>query len=169
MAVFSATFSGITVSAAQDIFELVAPSNSRVRIREITFGQSSDSTDANSDMIGIQVIRGHTTSGSGGASVTPANREPWGRASEATVERNNTTVAQDGSPEILIADTFNNMAGYHWPGGDDPTMRSNYSDGYIYLNLSQRLVVRITAPAGAGTDIDCNGTLVWEEIGKTGN
>lgn len=48
-------------------------------------------------------------------------------------------------------------------------MRSNYSDGYIYLNLSQRLVVRITAPAGAGTDIDCNGTLVWEEIGKTGN
>jgi hypothetical protein len=40
--VFSATFSNVSVSAAQDIFELVAPSNSRMQVRGIAFGQHSD-------------------------------------------------------------------------------------------------------------------------------
>jgi hypothetical protein len=40
--VFSATFSNVSVSAVQDIFELVAPSNSRMQVREIAFGQHSD-------------------------------------------------------------------------------------------------------------------------------
>ena len=40
--VFSATFSNVSVSAAQDIFELVAPGNSRMQVREIAFGQHSD-------------------------------------------------------------------------------------------------------------------------------
>jgi hypothetical protein len=38
----SARRSHDSVSAAQDIFELVAPSNSRMQVREIAFGQHSD-------------------------------------------------------------------------------------------------------------------------------
>lgn len=39
MFVFGATFSNISMGAAQDIVEPVAPSNSRVHVRAITFGQ----------------------------------------------------------------------------------------------------------------------------------
>lgn len=167
MSVFTAIFADVALAAAQDLFEIVAPSNSRLRIREIRVGQYSDPV-ASQNMIGIQIIRGHTTSGSGGTSVTPSNLQPWGRASGATVEANNTTVAADGSPEILIADTFNDQAGWVWPGGDDPMLRGGFDDGYIYLNPSQRLVVRITDP-DAADNCTANGTIVFEEIGKTGN
>ena len=34
MSIYTATFSGVVVSAAQDAFEIVAPANSRVAIRE---------------------------------------------------------------------------------------------------------------------------------------
>ncbi len=46
MTVFSAAFSAVSVSAAQDVFELVAPSDSRVRLLEIDIGQYSDFGDA---------------------------------------------------------------------------------------------------------------------------
>jgi hypothetical protein len=116
--------------------------------------------------LAITVIRGHTSTGSGGAPVTPGNFSPWGPASGSTVARNNTSLASAGSPATVIADTFNIQAAYKWSGGDDPELRDTYGDGHIYLSPSQRLVVRITAPADGVTSY---GTLVFEEIGKPGN
>lgn len=70
-AVFSATFSAVAVSAAQDLFEIVAPNTSRVAIRSISLGQYSDAGDAQAEMLSVPLIRGYTTSG--GTSVTPIN------------------------------------------------------------------------------------------------
>ncbi len=42
MTVFSASFSAVAISAAQDLFEIVAPSDSRIRLLEIDIGQYSD-------------------------------------------------------------------------------------------------------------------------------
>ncbi len=39
MTVFSAAFSAAAISAAQDLFEIVAPSDSRTRLLEIDIGQ----------------------------------------------------------------------------------------------------------------------------------
>lgn len=156
MAIYSATFYAVAVSAAQDVFELVAPAGSRVLIREIRLGQYSDAADAQAEMLSVQVIRGYTTSGSGGASVTPVNLSPVTGALSAssTVERNNTTVAQDGTGAVLLADSWNVMGG--WRYYPVPEER-------IEVGVSQRLVVRITAPADALT---LNGTLVFEEVGQ---
>ncbi len=44
-ATVSASFSAVAVSAAPDVFELVAPSNSRVAIRSISLGNYSDAGD----------------------------------------------------------------------------------------------------------------------------
>lgn len=156
MAIFVATFAAVAVTAAQDVFEIVAPASSRLTIREIRLGQYSDPGDAQAEMLSVQIIRGYTTSGSGGASVTPVNLSPvsGAAAATATVERNNTTVAQDGTGSVLLADTFNVMGG--WRYYPVPEER-------IEVGVSQRLVVRITAPADALT---MNGTLVYEEIGK---
>ena len=67
------TSAGVAASAAQDVFELVAPSDPRVPVRAISFGQYSDAGDAQAEMLSVILMRGHTTSGSGGSSATPAN------------------------------------------------------------------------------------------------
>ncbi len=160
MAIYVATFTAVAVTAAQDVFEIVAPSTSRVKIRELRLGQYSDAADAQAEMLSILALRGYTTSGSGGSSVTPANMAPATSdlgapaAAGATVEANNTTVANTGSTvTTLLADSFNVMGGFrYYPVPDER----------LELAVSQRLVFRITAPADS---ITLNGTLVFEEIG----
>jgi hypothetical protein len=46
MPLFAITFHNVAVSAAQDLFEIVAPATSRVLIHEVSFGQWSDFGDA---------------------------------------------------------------------------------------------------------------------------
>jgi hypothetical protein len=161
MSVFTATFSAVAVSAAQDLFELVAHTTSRVEILEASFGQYSDAGDAAAELLSIQIIRGYTVSGSGGSSVTPANVKPWSRAAVTVVEANNTTVANTGAVEILVADSFNVQAGWVYR----PHRKERTDDELISLAAGQRLVFRITAPADA---ITMNGTVKFREIGLLG-
>lgn len=155
MAIFTGTFSAVAISAAQDLFEIVAPANSDVSIRKVMLGQYSDFGDAAAELISITVVRGFTTSGSGGTAVTPANIKghTGAVASTTVVEANNTTVAQDGTGVTMLADTFNVAAGWYY----DPP-----KDERIVVGAGKRLVVRITAPADALT---MNGTIIFEELG----
>jgi len=149
--IFTATFAAVAVSAAQDLWEIVAPSTTPVALREIRLGQYTDFGDAAAELLSIQIIRGYTTSGAAGAAVTPVNLRPWSRIAAATVERNNTTVAQDGTGAVLLADTFNVASGWWYrPPAEE----------FIFLNPSQRLVVRMTAPAD---EITMTSTIVFEE------
>lgn len=162
MTTFSATFSAVAVTAAQDVFEITAGSGCRVRIRDLKIGQYSDFGDAQAEILSVTILRGSTVSGSGGSAVTPANMQPWSRAADSVVEANNTTIASGGSPVTLVADTFNVAAG--WSLRDclsvwDQPSKAIFQEG-IWLEASQRLVVRITVPADS---ITMNGTLVFEE------
>lgn len=155
---FSAAFNAIAVTAAQDVFELVAPATSRILIHQIELGQYSDFGDAADEILSVLLLRGHTTSGSGGSTITPRNLETWGRASAiASVERNNTTIAADGTPHLLYATAFNVRAGFFWPSGSLASLRRPIS-----LEAGDRFCVRITAPAD---EITLNGTLIYEETG----
>ena len=40
--VYTASFSAVAITAAQDLFEIVAPADARVRLLEIDLGQRSD-------------------------------------------------------------------------------------------------------------------------------
>lgn len=155
MAIYFATFSAVAVSAAQDIFEITAPTGIPVAIREITFGQYSDFGDAQAELISIVLRRGHTTTGSGGSTLTPETRTglAGATAAQSVVKANNTTVATSGTAVNLIADTFNVAAG--WTYRPLPEER-------IILQPGIRLVARITLPTDA---ITANGTLVFEELG----
>lgn len=160
MSVFTATFSAVAVSAAQDLFELVAGATSRVEIIEIDIGQYSDAGDAAAELLGIQLIRGYTTSGSGGSAVTPRNLKPWSRAAVTTAEANNTTVAQDGTPHILHSTSFNVQAGFVYR----PHRKEIKDDELISLEAGERFVVRITLPVDALT---MSGTIKFREVGLT--
>lgn len=158
--IFTATFSAIAVSAAQDAFQLTAHATSRIEICEIFLGQYSDAGDAAAEMLSVQIVRGHTTTGSGGAAVTPANFEPWSRAAVTVAARNNTTIAADGTAVILHSEAFNVQGGWLYKPffGADSNERPKAEAGQI-------IVVRITAPADAVT---MNGTIKWREIGLLG-
>jgi len=163
MTVFSAAFSAVAVSAAQDLFEIVAPASSRVRLLEIDIGQYTDFGDAAAEILSLTIHRGHTVSGSGGSAVTPANINPYGAVAGSTVEANNDTVAIT-SGTLIWSTTWHVQAGFIWrppedtPGGMDRFRR------HILIKPAQRLVIRITAPADPLTT---NGSILFEEIGKS--
>lgn len=167
MGIFTATFSAIAVSAAQDVFEIVAPSNSRVAIRRILLGQYTldEETIAESDLVGVQIIRGYTTTGSGGAAVNAKNIDEYGPDDNCTIARNNDTLATAGSPFILVSEAWNVMGGYVWPTTFPPSILYPNKTGLIIIKPSTRLVVRIIAPKASMT---MNGTLEFEELGQGG-
>lgn len=154
--IYSATFTGIAVTAAQDFFELLVPSDAVARILEVTLSQSTDAGDAQSEQLSVSVMRytGSPTSGSGGSTITPVARESGQPASGATVERNNTTIMSGGTAATLHSESFNVMAGLckTWTPETAPCVSpGNY------------LVVRLNgAPADSVT---FDGTLYWDEMG----
>ena len=70
--IYSVVFSAVAVSAAQDLFEITPADDKPVEIVGIELGQSSDAGDAADELLQISIIRGFTTSGSGGTAPTRA-------------------------------------------------------------------------------------------------
>jgi hypothetical protein len=148
---FAATLVAVAVTAAQDVFEIVAPSDKMLTIREVLLGQYTDAGDTAAEILSVTIIRGFTVAGTGGASVTPASLRGGGGTSTATVLRNNTTVANTGTTATLRSEAWNIQA---------PYIYSPEEEERIIMAPGERLVVRITAPADS---ITLNGTLVYEE------
>lgn len=153
MRTYAVTFSAVSVSAAQDLFEISPASNKPIEIVGIELGQSSDAADAQDELLQISIIRGHSSSGSGGSSPTPAPMSPNAAAAGFTAETNNTTAASAGTTATLHTGCWNVRAGYiNWfPEDARPAATAG--------NLS--LVVRQTAPADA---ITMSGTLYVREL-----
>lgn len=139
-------------AAAFDAWEVNVASAKMLAVRGIVLGQSSDFGDAADEQLGIQIISGYTTSGSGGSSPTPVTA-PGNAAFGGTAETMNTTVATGGSPVTEWADAFNIRGGHVWLPEE--------FDHLLFL-ASARIVVRVSAPADALT---ISGTLMVEEFG----
>lgn len=152
MRVYTLTIQNSSVSAAQDLFELVTTSSSNLRLLGFLFGQSSDHGDAQAEALRLSVVRGYTTTGSGGSSSTPDPMDATNTmAAAATCKISNTTLATSGTAVILLADVINLQAGYSiwWTPETAPK-----------IGISTRVVVRITAPSDA---ITVNATLYFAE------
>jgi hypothetical protein len=150
---YDAPFKAIAVSAAIDVFEVNASSTKITWITGIEFGQYTDFADAQDELLSCTWIQAHSTSGSGGASVTP-NPHGSDAAYGGTVERTNTTQATGGSPIDRRAFSWNVRAGYvmHWDPGSWLMVPSN----------GGRVVLAQTAPADS---ITMNGTIYLAEAG----
>lgn len=150
---YSANVAAVSVSAAQDVFEIVAPADAVVIIHSVYISQTSDYGDAAAEGLQVKAIKGYSSSGSGGSTPTPTPMQSGFAAAGSTVEANNTTQANSGSPVTLVADSFNAQIGYQYR----PTPEER-----IVLSPSQRLVWTLTAPADA---ITLNATMIFEEVG----
>lgn len=151
--IYTAQFSAVAVSAAQDLFEIVAPSDAIVKIHNIRLGQTSDVGDAAEEILLIKLNSGATTSGSGGGSYTPVPIELGDAAFGGTCEINNTTQAADGT-----------IVTHHaWPWNVRGPFEIIFEpETRPVISPSRRCVLTIPAPADALTMM---GTITFEEIG----
>lgn len=152
--IYTAQFTDVAVSAIQDLFELVAPADAVVIIHDLFIGQRSDVGDSAEEILSIQLTSGHTTSGSGGSSVTPVPIEFGNAAFGGTCEANNTTQAADGTIVVHGSWQWNIRGPFEkiWTPETRPV-----------LSPSRRACVELpVAPADA---ITVSGTITFEELG----
>jgi hypothetical protein len=97
MRIYTAQFNGVAVTAQQDLFELVAGTNTPIVVHEIFLSQSTEVGDAAEEGLSILLKQGQTTTGSGGSAPTKVPRDVDDAASGATVAANNTTKATAGT------------------------------------------------------------------------
>jgi hypothetical protein len=154
---YTVSFAGVAISAAQDLFALVAHATSRIAICRIEVMQYSDVGDAASEILAYTLKRGATVAGSGGTAPTPVSIKghTGARAAVTTARVNDTTQAGTGT-------IFNIQAGLLYApkyGGEDEV------DERITVEAGSRFVVSLdSAPADA---ITTSGTITFEELGLT--
>lgn len=149
---YTVQFSGVAVTAQTDLFELTPADDKPIEIVGLFLGQTTDFGDAQDEVLQLQIIRGFTTSGSGGSAPTPVPVKFTDAAAAFTAEVNNTTVANTGTTTTVHTDTWNVRAGYsNWwiPDTEPQATQANTT-----------IVVRMAAPADS---ITCSGTLYVRE------
>lgn len=172
MPIYTAVIEGDTGVAAaaggSDQFEITAPANSILKIREVRLGQNSDAGDAAAELLSVRMIHyigGDTGGGgSGGVQVTPTPVLGSGDTGGggATVFRSNDILATDTGDaatqaRTVISDVMNIASGWwYYPPKDE----------MIAIEPGDRMVIRMS---GAVDPLSMFGTLVYEEIGKRGN
>lgn len=139
-------------ATAFDFWELVPAAAKPIRIRRIRIAQTSELT-TEEEQLAITVVRGNTTTGSGGSSPTPLKLCSSDSAAGFASETMNTTVASAGSPESLMEDAWNTRAGYDMAFAPEESPEA--------VN-GERICVRSSAPADAVT---IRGTIWVEELG----
>jgi hypothetical protein len=155
---YTATFKAVAVTAQQDYFEILCPTDAVTVIHSWTLSQSTEVGDSAEEMLVITTNRGvgSVTSGSGGSSVTPQPIEDGDPAYGGTIEANNTTkmVVGTGTLEELEVHAWNVRVPYEMVY--TPETRPVISPG-------NRWTIELeTTPADS---ITTNGMVILEEIG----
>lgn len=151
---YSCVIDGVSVSAAQDLFELKAAAAVPIIIHRIEIGQDTDETSQEA-VIKLTRTSGAPTSGSGGSSGTAVKLGGIGDgATQTTIEINNTTPISGGTAVRCGRRAFNWLNGFVF--APTPEERILVAGGeYFTVNL-------VTAPSAALT---VSGEIVWEELG----
>jgi len=153
---YTASFNQVSISAVQDLWEILFPSDCAALLLGIYFSQNTDVADAEEEILytSLRRVTGAPTSGSGGSTPTPRPTQTGMPASGATVEANNTTQLSGGTNVVLEPIEFN----LRLPD------KSIYipEERYIF-SPSERVVLELEkAPADA---ITASGFIKWTEIG----
>lgn len=109
--IYTVNFAATAVTAQVDLFEIRPADDKPLEVLGLFIAQSSDAGDAQAELLAYSVIRGFTTSGSGGSTPTPAPLNRSDTAAGFSAETLNTTLATTGTTVTLHACAFNVQAG----------------------------------------------------------
>lgn len=152
---YTVEFDNVAVTTAVDFFEITPGDDKPIEVYGLFIQQTSDFGDAQAEMLRWRVIRGHTTSGSGGSAPTPRPLNRSGVAAGFAAETCNTTIASVGTPINLHSDGFHIASGIGlWlPEGSE--WEASQADTTLVVRL-------LSTPADALT---FSGTLYVREQG----
>lgn len=151
---YTVTFDNVALTTAADLFEITPADDRPVILHALHLSQSTETGDTAEEMLRINIIRGHTTGGSGGSSATPVPANPGDAAASFTAETSNTTIASAGTTVTVFSEAFNVRSGMVqvWLPGFQP----------VVTQANTTLVVRLSStPADS---ISFSGTLFLEEL-----
>lgn len=155
---YTVQFNAVAVTAAQDLFEILAPTDAVVKVHAWHVMQTTDVGDAAEEVLRIETVRGigSVTSGSGGTTPTAQPIEDGDTAFGGTVEANNTTrmAAGTGTLETL------EQRGWNVRIPTDviytPETRPVISPGNRWT---------LSLPAAPADSLTVTGMVILEEIG----
>jgi hypothetical protein len=153
--IYSVVFDNVAVTAAQDFFEITPADDKPCRFVGLLLSQSSDTGDAQEEILRYAIIRGHTTSGSGGTAPTPRPFDRSGPAAGFAAKVNNTTIASVGTTHSLVNDCFNVRSGLQLWFPPECWPEASQADTTIVVRL-------LSTPADSLT---MTGTLILAEGG----
>lgn len=156
--IYTAQFSAVAATAAQDLFEIAAPADAIVVIHDWTVFQTTDVGDAAEEILRLECVRGvgTVTSGSGGSTVTPQPVSDGDPAFGGTVEANNTTrmAAGTGTLETLPQHGWNVRV---------PAEKVYTPETRPVISPSNRWTLSL--PAAPADSLTISGSVTFEEIG----
>lgn len=151
---YTVQFSGVSVSAVQDLFLIQAPTSAIVRLHEVHI---TDDTSETSEQLPFSISRLPTTVtlGSGGTVPTPAKFSSGAASAASTVHVNDTTRATtSGSASVLVRQAENMLNGFHWV---------SLPESVIEASPSQAITVGLEGAPGSARTM--SGWVRFEEIG----
>ena len=154
--VYTVPFAATSLTVAVDLCEVTAHAARPAMIRGFVLAQKTELGDAQEEMLRITIKSGQTTSGSGGSSTTPVNKDGQGAAAGFVAEQANTTKASAG--------TIVDHGPWTWNVRSSPLIVMFPEGEEIFLIAGRRATLELVdAPADS---IDIYGHLVVQEIGS---
>lgn len=135
----SATAAAVT--AAFDALEVTLATGVG-KFERVHLWQLTDLGDAQEEVLRVEFIRGHATSGSGGQTTVIIPTNAYDAAATLAAEVMNTTVASTGSPVSLAPQGWNIRIPLDYP---IPPLQE------LAIRTTSRMVVRVGAPADSIT------------------
>lgn len=138
-----------------DILCLEPADDKPIKVLATNLHQTTDFGDAQDEVVGILWVRGNTTSGSGGNTVTPRPCVPSDTAAGFVAESFNTTAASAGTAVNVQRHGLNVRGGIERPYTNEEVAQTTQAIGFLALRLA-------AAPADSLT---IGGSVLVEEDG----
>lgn len=150
---FTGQFNNVAVTAAQDFFEVNAPSTGPVCIHGATVFQTSDVGDAAEEILRLLWIKNASTTGSGGSTPTAVDIGLSAATFGGSVKCNNTTAATGGTPLTVRPDGWNVRGTYDFI----PTPETR-----LWIPASGRIVLNL--PSAPADSLTVSGVITFELV-----
>jgi hypothetical protein len=131
------TFENVSISAAQDLFQIKGAAGKILRIIGVKLGSCGDTTLQTAQGIETRAryLPVTVTDGSGGSTPTPAKLDPGDAAASFTALANNTSKATTNGTAITVHEgAFHNFQGEDYTFPDPPIVGP--SESFVYELLS---------------------------------
>lgn len=122
--------------ATTDLIAVLAATDIPIKIRSIKIWQITDFGDAQDEVLTIQLVRGNTTAGTGGATATPVlTGDKHDAAASFTARTADTTAASAGTTDIPYQTGWNVRSVLEWIFPESDMPRGDAGGGRIVLRL----------------------------------